>query len=589
MSNYLAVVVSARHEKRLRAWLDRRSEPDEVWSVPLRARRTLYIVSAGVQDSLVDAGFFRGHLVSHEHEVMVFGAAGWRAAPPAVKRDGSEAVGEFLRFSWTRDRVDVSRDFFGNARLLHTEGPGFAAFSDSMLVLASLRRALGAPVTASEEVLTARAAPSQIAGQQISPETMIDEIAFAPPWARIGVDVPRLHVDVAASTATRMLGGGRPLDEREVLRRTASAMTRTVSTLSVIPGWAPVLHLSGGLDSRAVFASMVESGNLRDFAYINRTRFGDVTDRDNTVARALAAGYGLPASDVDDDAAWREPRPVDGLRLWGASLAGVYDGLGPLGPRRRRSREFELFGLGAGAHKGGWGWCDFGTLAERASHPGTIRDALVAQLDLSAEGLGVEPSAPNASELYYFGYRNGIHSGAEHIGLHMTGVAPLQNVEFARLGHSQTPDGSFYGVRDGILSLTALLSPEAAVFEYDRPRHDWTLSRAGERQSELGGPLTDGERKPYTVCGSPDAVPQGPTRLALRLAEAAGMPDSADCESALAYSESNLELLSGDLAGVYRDVLANARWRLGRSGNDIFGAELPLARTMMLGILRPVA
>jgi hypothetical protein len=587
VSNYLAVVVSARQEHRLRAWLRHRADARDVLRVRLRPTRVLYIVSRDVERSARGSEFFRGHLIGHDSGTVVFGAGGWAAAPETLRQRARGQVGEFVRLAWNRDGVGVQRDFFGNVRLLSTTGRGFAAVSDSLLVLSALRRALGELVTPNEEVLTARAAPSQIAGQQLSPDTIVEEIRFVLPGADVVLDVRRLSVAEDGSTACELLRGGEWSPGG--IRETAIAMARTMSTLVDQPGWHTVLHLSGGLDSRAVFAAAVAAGCEQRIAFISRTRSGEVTARDNEVAETLASAWGARRSTVDDAKAWPEDRPVDGLRLWASGLAGVYDGLGPLGPRRHRRAEFELFGLGAGAHKGAWDWTDLPTLAARAAQPGVVRDALSAQMATAARALGMDPDEDGASEVYYFGFRNGLHSSAEHIGLHLTGVSPLQNVGFARLGHARTRTGGFHGEGDDILALTALLSPEAAVFEYDEPRHTWTLDDACDRQRELGGPLTADETAPYTTYGSPDDIPQGPSSLSLAVAESAGFPDSADASEAFAYAEENLGLLDGPLQEIYREVLANARWRLEKSQGDIFGAELPLARLLMLGVFRPVS
>ncbi|MEV8273902.1 hypothetical protein [Microbacterium sp. NPDC077184] len=494
-------------------------------------------------------------------------------------------MGEFVRLGWNRDDLTLERDFFGNVRLLTTTGRGFVAASDSLLVLAALRRALNDSVNPHEEVLTARAAPSQIAGQQLSPDTIIEEVRFVLPGTNIRIDIRQLAVTEVGTTAAELLRSDAFVPGE--VRDAAISMTRTISALSCQNGWSSVLHLSGGLDSRAVYAAAVAAGKQQDLRFISRLRSGDVTARDNVVANRLATTWGTARSSVDDVAEWRESRPEDGLRLWASGLAGVYDGLGPLGPRRRRRAEFELFGLGAGAHKGAWGWTDLNSLAARAAKPGAVRDALSAQMAIAARALGVDPEDEGASEVYYFGFRNGLHSAAEHIGLHLTGVSPLQNVGFARRGHARTREGAFGGQGDDILALTALLSPEAAVFEYDEPRHAWTLDDARDRQRDLGGPLRSAEIAPYTTYGSPDDIPQGPSRLSLTIAERAGYPDSANPTAAFEYAEANLDLLDGAVRETYREVLANARWRLAKADGDIFGAELPLSRLLMLGVFRP--
>ena len=148
MSNYLFIVASQLASPAILAWIEQHTDRDDLYVGQMSGQRTLYIVSRDVNRSVRDMEYMRGTLVSEQPPALAFGIEGWRMAPEASHL--GDAGGEFMHAAWT-DEVTLTRDVFGNARLLYFDTGDVAAASDSLLVLADLQTHLGMKVRANEE------------------------------------------------------------------------------------------------------------------------------------------------------------------------------------------------------------------------------------------------------------------------------------------------------------------------------------------------------------------------------------------------------------------------------------------------------
>ncbi|GAA2441087.1 hypothetical protein [Agromyces soli] len=579
MSNYVFLVHDPSASRSVNAWLDRHAAASDVVRVRLGLRRRLIIVSKDARRSTRPGRFFRGTAIAPDHNALVFGVDGWLASPDAVRSSSGDHAGEYLAAEWGAQRLELERDVFGSARLMHTAAPGIAAASDSLLVLASLRRAVGARVTANAEVLVARTAKNAVAGQQISPETILNEVSYVPAARGLSLDVRGLRWSLTgAPVADRVASDG--LDYVEVVRQGAADVARTVATLAAVPGWSATLSLSGGYDSRLVLAGIVATGT-NDAYRVRIVDNGPASEADVRVANSLARQFDVAPT------AFGAPLPADAedeYSHWAANLLGVYDGYGPVRTARWHARTFGLTGIGAEIHKGNWGWRPLHALADTAAPGGAVHDALSAQLAKAADSVGAVPTAGNASELYYLGYRNGIHGAAGHIGVHMTGVHPVMQLRLAQLGHLPYEDG-FRGSPAGIADHGILLAPEVAAHEYDDPRRNLSPGYVDERLAALGGRI--GAVDGYEVHGHPDDVVDGPSMLSLSIARELGLHGPLNADHVMARAEDALGLISDpDVRQAYVDVRDNAAWRIAKQNGSLKAAGISPARISMLEILR---
>ncbi|WP_110588502.1 hypothetical protein [Microbacterium suaedae] len=583
MSNYSFVVHGPSRRGAIRSWVQAHAPQSEVFTVPLSLGRTLTIISRDVARSVTGTTFFRGTLIAPDENAIVFGAPGWSSAPQRIRERAGDHNGIYIAATWGNG-LRIDRDVFGSGRLLTTSGRGYAAASDSLLVLAALRRAMGDAVSPHEEALLARVPRNEIVGQQISPDTIVSEIEFIPPGRGL-----RLSGWNCAWRTT-----GEPIGRRlepsvesyaEGVRNGAMDIARTVRTLTQIDGWRAGLRLSGGYDSRLVLAGAVASGVARDLLIevgdTGRPELAEDVQAAVDVARAL--DLNLQIRDLRP----QSHEPEDGeLTAWAASLLGIYDGYGPIRDSPSSTRTFSLDGLGAGAVKGAWGWTSLTPLLDRVRAPDDFVDPVKAQLTASLHSLGADPEDGNASEVYYLGYRNALHSSASFARLHMTGISPIMQFGLARVGHTaRTVRGAprYAGADDIIMDMAALLSPDVASHPYDSPTRNRALSSLRHRARELGGTLAPTEAR--AVFGHPDDVVAGASQFSLSVARAAGFVGALTPHIASEHADAAIDALpTAALRTAYLDIYKNALWRMEKSGPDLSFSGVTMPRISALGL-----
>lgn len=581
MSNYTAIVIANSAKKKLKSWLASHGADDEErFETALTWNTTLVIISREIGASVSGQSYFRGTAFSPAARAIVFGLQGWLRAPKGMRSTPGDHNGEYCAINWSPQEVTIDRDVFGNARLLTTAGPRFAAVSDSIVVLASLRRALGESLSVNAEMMLARAVLNNTAAQQMSPDTMFSEISFVPAGFGVRID-KRFKVNLTGTPMADRLSARGEVTYRDQVRMIASDVCETVAGLASIDGWKSVLSLSGGYDSRVVFGAARSTDSFGPFSYFSANN-SPVHTRDFEVATSLADAFGMPAH--HDPAFKPDDCPQQKLTLWAASLLGVYDGFGPNRTSRGQSRSFTITGIGAELLKGNWGWRQFSALVADLNS-GAVRQAYERQGRSGIEVLGGDPDSPYASELYYLGYRNGLHSAAGHIGLHMTGVHPLQQFQLAELGHARTNEGH-RGNPSTIADISILIDADVAAFEYDDPSRDISTIYARDRLRALGGPLRAADIDALSVYGDPSSVPAGPSGVSMSIAQSIGSVGDYRKEVVLSLGEENLDLLGPELRPHYMPLIEHAAWRIGKVNGNVRTAGASSARVASLTALR---
>jgi hypothetical protein len=579
VSNYLLIVAERPRREAIDQWLRMHAGPGEVHHVNLRGRRRLTIVAPRVQEGIRGTGFFRGVAVTENS--IIYGAKGWAAASATEADDVDSHSGGFVAAQWGHKSVTVDRDVYGNVRLLTTAVAGLVAVSDSLLVLGSLRRDLGAPLTLDHEVLHSRSVLNLIAAQQLSPETLFREITFVP--AGHGVTIVRDCAITHGATLMARVEG--ETDYGTAVRAAAVSIARTTSAAAAATGWTAELSLSGGYDSRVVYsAGRVTNAGI---AATSR-RTSSVHDADYAVARDLTNHFG---SRFGREGPVEPDGPPDSwLTTWGAAHLAVYDGFGTGRTRRWRAKTVNLNGLGAETAKGNWGYLPWNDLvhAHVDRHDKHVTSVGVAAFtELGRRGIvsvGGDPESPAASELLFLGYRCGMHGSAGQISINMTSLMPLQDMKLTRLGY--TPRGRKANGDDSIIvDLSILLDLDVATFRYDLPARNLSRSYAEERLAVLGGPVRHVGQK--ALLGSPDDVPDGPTHLSLSIARSIGLEGAYSADDILLRADDDIDLLpTPELRDTYRLIAKNARWMIGVREGDLLSAGVSPPKTASLAALR---
>ncbi len=583
VSNYLFVFAAEPVKPRMQSWFDRHSHPSsELRESQASPHVTLTVISHDLDSSLdvPTRTFFKGHMVDHRAGSVVFGLKGWLQY--SAERDTSDYVreGQFLRMSWDARSARFSRDAFGMLPLLYTEGSGYLAVSDSMLVLTDLRKHMGDNVTPNEEVLLSRALLGGFGAQQISPDTHVEEISFVPARQSLTVSLgskPRAKVSGAALDGLKPERGE---SYRDVLRTGAENIARLMATLTRLGDWRPSLSLSGGYDSRVPLAGAVAAGVVQDMQ-INTQNTKPVHADDFEVASRIAerVGFTLNGKSTAGRLADRTYEATP-FMMWALSDLGLYDFI--LRPRaaRHQLKHINLTGMGGEVIRGNYNWQSWPSVTKALKQPDPlVASALARQGVKGLRAVGVNPRSRHASELHYMNYRFALHGGSGR-PMQMLGFAPLVQSNLIALAHSRLNERPYttHYEQSIINDLCIVLSPELAAMPYDkgaagRASKDISSAEVGRRLSRLGGPVDTSTLTPYRVYGSPDDVPAGPPEFMLSVARSRGMDRPQNAETVLELGKRGLEVLESEsLRRIYTQVYTNGRWRLETKNYPLTGA-----------------
>lgn len=583
LSNYLFVFATERVKPRMWHWVARHAETmSEVQEVHVSPDITMVVISHNLNASLdlPTRTLFKGHMVDHRAGSVAFGLKGWLEY--SEKHDTADYVreGQFLRMSWDTTAAKFSRDAFGMLPLLHTQGSGYVAVSDSMLVLTDLREHMGDKVTPNDEVLIARSLLAVYAAQQISPETYVEQISFVPARQSLTVSLGATPMPLATGAALDGLQPEPGETYKEALRTGAENIARLMATLMELGDWKPALALSGGYDSRVPLAGAIAADVAGDMQ-INTRNTQPIHADDYAVTTRIADRFGFTLNGKST-AGKLSDRKYDAtpFMMWALSDLGIYDYITRGKAARNQIKHINLTGMGGEVMRGNYDWRSWSTVIGDLTNPNPlVASALYHQGVKGLAAVGVDPNTRHASELHYMNYRYALHGGGPR-SLQMLGFAPLLQSSLVALAHSDLNEFPYptHYEKSIINDLCIALSPELAAMPYDqgkpgRASKDLSPAYVEERLKRLGGPIDTSLLKPYMVYGTPDDVPAGPPEFMLSIARRRGMDRPQTAETVLELGRRGLEVLQSEpLRSIYAKVFANGQWRLETKKYPLTGA-----------------
>lgn len=556
VSKYLLVLHDDSASDTIVHWLDaRRSSLAERWTTRLNRTYSLTLVAPDVRGHIDGRTFTTGVMVDQASATVTFGPD----VPTRGRRStaASSPSGAFLRAGWTRDELTIEHDVFGAVPLLQAHGPGFVAFSDSLLVLSDLRGRFGLVNTPNVEVLLARSGTTTRTSQNLGIESTVREITTAPPATRFVVDCrrPVLVAAVGESFAARVSDIGDPL---AALRRAAGFLVGSVRALAARDD--AVVRISGGRDSGLLLGAAVRAGVQDDVRF--ETDAGP--ELDDAVTRGAAHGVAVTAAS--------DRRAVPHVSGWAGSGLGLYDGIRSLdtdgSPERTR---LVVDAIGAKLLRPPWTRGDVATLRAGGLADDPASSVLAAQLNAGIRALGCDPDDDAAAVLQYAAYRSGVHAAASSgaVGVALHPLQLLDSVAAAATPLASVPDlGAFDAVE-------ALLGSGAAGSAAD--------ARGALTLSEIGGPLDDGEIPDVRLSGSTTGL-QRSTVLATEIAASHGLSGEENPAYLADLAQGMLEALPTELRDAYEPLVDNARWQLVERRTPVDAVGPSLAKLLALTV-----
>lgn len=589
MSNYFFVFTAGgRTNEKLYAWRDKYRDP-ELRETSVAHGMTVFSHDLPNSFDSETRTFFKGHMVDHRAGSVVFGLKGWKRYRNEHAATDYAKEGQFLHVSVDKEVATFRRDAFGMLPLLYTEGSGYVAVSDSMVALVDFREHMGDAVTPHEEVLLSRALLGVYGGQQLSPDTYVEQISFVPGRQTLSVKLGNSALPTARDTMPVPYVTGKALDGlhledgetyQDGLRTGAENIARTMATLANLGQWKPALSLSGGYDSRVPLAGAIASGTA-DQLNLNTKNTQPIHAEDFGIATEIAEKFGLNLNGKSTAGVLKE-RKYDAtpFQMWAMADLGMYDYITRPKAARNPRKHIQLTGLGGEVMRGNYNWQPWAQIIGSLVDPNPlVASALYRQGIKGLEAIGADPTTRQSSELHYMNYRYALHGGTGR-PLHMMSFVPLIQTKLVALAHSPANEFPYptHYEPSIVNDLCIVLVPELAKIRYDKGKpgrrsKDLPPEYVAARLAHLGGPIDTSALKPYKVYGTPDDVPAGPSEFMLALSRKRGLDLPMTSDVLLDLGKKGLDVLDpGPVRDIYEKVYANGKWRLETKKYPITGA-----------------
>lgn len=561
MANYLTVVLPRRQEQRLLQWLAPTGFPDgEHLCVPLRGTRLrLHHIGRNAAADLLDLpgkhsfGLFRGVGDDEFAHRLVYGARGAQEFLDEHDGPGLPDAGAWATTnakSWTGNyashwvdgrTLHSSGDFFRFLPLLYTSGGGMVAFSDSWHVLVRLRRAMGLPVTVDRQEAVGMATDRSAALNPSGEETLCHEVRMALPGTRLTTRLRRTRCAAPVPVRTpfaEQLHVGEDQDWAGLVRAATGHLVGSLRTAAQHPGVGLRLSMTGGGDSRAVFAAMRRADpdtEKSTFTSSNSPAPSAVLDR--TIAQEVCESQGVslgPNPQAPEFVRTMYPNP---MAVWYLSGMGLHAHIQTYRSFSGTPGSLSLTGHGVNAFKVSYGRRTTRALADGLASFDPVNGAVLGERLLeTCRRFGVDEDHPDGSEVAYFLTRGPLHAG-RYTATSLLSAPPMAQRRFMAtiyatadsprsLPHRlrRTSAVSQSRINSGIAHVvTCMLLPEAARVRYDKPRKNVDAERLEIILDEVGGPLRDEEIPHVTAYGTPDDVTSGIAETLLQMVAAWGM------------------------------------------------------------------
>lgn len=486
MANYLYIVTSKVNESKIDSFLclkDNNTQDDIIKCEYNGAIK--YYISHKAIDDLYNGNVFKGYSIDYNRKFVNFTSEN---ASQDLKEGSLE--GCYLFIEQSEIKITISNDCFSQLPLLFFASLECFACSDSLYVLYMLRKALNLSVDKDFKAIKSRSWVNSITNQLLSNKTPISSIKYLPPNNFLEVKIleekPYTKIKKSISFSTKNSSS-----YVSVVREAAiNIRSLLASYLEIYP---ISLSLSGGLDSRVILASVIES------KYFNNLQIGtnESLESDFNIVKELSNQFGFKFNSRENYLLAKNKK-IDRLSTYILVSCGIYDSIYCPASIPIKNLPIPVTGHGAELFKGNYGLRSIEKVAQDCT---VNQDFFREELIEGNDKLNLEIMPELSSELHYLGYRNSLH-GARVTIFSLYALRPLMNKLL--VNYFNDSENIKIEERKNIINdLLILLSPDLAKNNFDSVKKNLGQEYINSRLSLLGGEVKENECFKYKFIGEP--------------------------------------------------------------------------------------
>lgn len=517
MSNYISLIVKRSKLGKIQEWIKSYStDPSEVTFNKLTDETFIFFISKGAYECFYpqDNFLFKGYSIDHSNKSVVFGAEGKKKEITKFNKknitDLTHLEGCYIQCRWSQQEIIYSNDAFSMCSMFYTAEPDVIAVSDSFYILSKLRKYLDLPNTPNEEVIIARSWHNTMSGQQLSSDTYIQQISYAPVTNILKIRIgSNLSLKVAQFNVSKLAIQEQKNNYEDEIRSSMKRIGSLVQTLASMSVNSVRIGLSGGFDSRVILSAALSSSITKEFAIFNCTNTSERHNQDYKIVKDLSDKFDFPLG-LRNEKVFRtvKGQSVNSRHLWILANAGIYDFLYTPNYALKNAPIFQMGGFGAEIYKGMYGWRDIQRISNHIKDK-EVAEAFKNQSQKGIYELGIEKECNIGSEWHYFGYRNAVHAGRSTI-TSMFGSRPLMQYQLLALSRSDinpfpNPTGNDINM---ISDMLIYGNPSLAKCNFDKLEKNLNHTYVDDRSKYLGK-LKSCDLETYDIIGNVRQIHHG--------------------------------------------------------------------------------
>lgn len=544
-----------------------------------------------ISDENQTTHFFNGWMTNHEDSSMCLGQEGFNQLQEKFKMEQLHLKeGAFVHATWEGVNFSLRHDCFGLYPILYLQMANVFVASDSMVVLTNLKKMMGYTNKICKRVNATRSWTHGLSSAIMSTDTIVKGIRYLPPASSINVVIKEgkkesvgFKIDVP-KYKTIFSKNSQPYFQQ--IRDSCQQILRMTSTLQSVPGIDLKLGLSGGLDSRVVFAALQSNDqtlkrvNIRSNEHSSRSLDYAIVD---SMADRFQFDFNLKdnTKEIQERTGCKPVAITERYGNWALSNLGLFDMTYMYSSYWNHPAVIEMGGHGAEIVKGTFSKTSLFRIGFRKKPIKFLQ--LRKEIKHALSAIGVPYANKGAMGWHYLAYKCALQNASSR-GRSLMIARPLLNRKLCSMGLNHSSESKNTILEDILI----LLSPELAAFRFDKVEkniHPAYIKKLIATFAEFE-PL---ESSPYKIFGTLKSIKNGTLDSFQTLANQFAEHDSNSKKFILMEMEGIWsELRSENLKKEYQTAYELALERLSDDGSYSASAGTPASKIISLSLAEDV-